>query len=112
MFGERKARSQPGGFDPEQIDQPRHAVVRRPGNNEIRRRLARAADLGPYAGIAWRQRAIGEIGPIAADRGVKLVAAGRIDRIIERIDPFDIRAETRGAPDIELQVNAEPARLG
>src|SRR6185437_11226542 len=83
----------------------------RPGDHKIGRRLSRPADFGPNAGIARLESAVGDARPIAADRRVELVAAPRVDSVIDAVDPFGIGTETRRAAHIERQMHAEPRML-
>ena len=64
----------------------------------------------PDPGIAGLQRAIPQRGPIGADGGIEGIAAGRINRVINRSDPFDIRAKARLTCEIESDMDAEPTR--
>src|SRR5207245_732015 len=72
-------------------------------------RLRWPADLGPNPGITRLQRAIPQFGPVGADRGIKRIAARRIDRVIDLGNPLYVRAETRPTREVEGDVNAEPA---
>ena len=69
-------------------------------HDEIDSRFLGSADLG-------LQRAIPQLGPIGADGGIEGIAAGRINRVINRSDPFDIRAKARLTCKIESDVDAE-----
>ena len=51
VLGKRQRRGQAGRFDAEQIDQPRHAVVRGTHNQKVGLRFAGTAQLRPDAGI-------------------------------------------------------------
>ena len=62
-----------------QVDQAGHAMLARPLDDEIGRRLAGRADLGPNTGITRLQGAIAQFGPVAPHLGVKGIAPRRID---------------------------------
>src|SRR6185437_11445549 len=68
-------------------------MLRRPLDDEIAGRLAGGDDLRPYAGIARLQRAVAQIGPVAADGGIKGIAAPGVDGVVDSVDPFDIGTE-------------------
>src|SRR5437868_1272074 len=87
------------------------AVRARPLDYEVGRGLLRRSDFRPDAGVARRERTVGQPRPVAADRGVEALRAARIDAVIDGIDPFDVRAEARLAGEIERYVHAQPARL-
>src|SRR3954471_22438698 len=89
-----------------------HAVPLRALDLEIGRRLARPRGLRPDAGVARRERVVGQPGPVAPDRRVEALGAARIDGVVDALDPFDVRAETRLAREVERHVHAEPAGLG
>ena len=93
MFGDRQARGQAGAFDAEKADIARLPVIRRAEDREVAVRRALWHDLGPYASIVRRQRAIFQIGPILAHGGVEFFAAIRRHVIAFCVDPFDVRAE-------------------
>src|SRR6185437_7704935 len=86
-------------------------MLRRPLDDEIAGRLAGGDDLRPYAGIARLQRAVAQIGPVAADGGIKGIAAPGVDGVVDSVDPFDIGTEAGLAGEIERQVDAEPGLL-
>ena len=95
QLGERQRGGQPRRFDAEEVDEARNAVLARALDDEIGGALARPDDLGPDAGIARLQRAVGQGRPIAPDGGVETLAAARVDRVVDVVDPFDIGAEAR-----------------
>src|SRR5215471_434910 len=72
--------------------------------------LARSADLRPNSSITRLERAIPQVWPIGPDGGVEYFAARRVDRIVDRGDPFHIRAEPRLPRQIQGDVYAKPAR--
>jgi len=76
-------------------------------HDEIDGRFLGSADLRPDPGIARLQRAIPQLGPVDADRGIECIAPRRIDRVINRSNPFDIWAKARLTCEIE---DAEPTR--
>src|ERR1700756_3744368 len=80
---------------------------RRTLDDEVCGRLAGTADLGPDPRIARLQGAIPQAGPIGSDRGIEGLAARRVDRIIDRRDPLDIRSESRLTRQIQGEVHAE-----
>src|SRR5207237_7954545 len=69
-----------------------------------------ASDLQSDAGIARLQRAIAPPRPISPHRIVEFVAAAGINRIIDRLDPFDIGTKPRLPSEIERDMHPEPAR--
>src|SRR6516162_1655043 len=94
------------------MDKPRDAVLRWALDQEILHRAAGTLQLGTDPGIARRQRAIGQTRPVAPDGIVEALAPGRIDAIVEALDPFHIRAETGAPGEIEREMDAEPRGLG
>ncbi len=83
---------------------------RRALDDEIGRRLRRAADLGADAGITGLQGAVAQARPVAPNRGVESRAARPVDLVVDCGNPFDIGAEAGLAGKIEGDVDAEPAR--
>src|SRR5215472_13473392 len=83
----------------------------RAGDDKVCRRLLRPADLGADTGIARLQGAVPNARPIGTDCGVELVAAPRIDRVVDGVDPFGIGTEAGRAAHIERQMHAEPGML-
>src|SRR6185437_10233903 len=88
--GDGERGGKPRRFNAIEVDEAGDAVLGRALQPEIRRGLAATADLGADAGIARLQRAVAEIGPVCADRGVEALAAARIDGVVDAVDPFDI----------------------
>src|SRR6267143_1406259 len=84
-----------GRFDAIELHEPRHAVAARALDLEVGRRLARPGGLRPDAGVARRERGVGQAWPVAADRRVEALGATRIHVIVDALDPFDIRPEAR-----------------
>ena len=82
FLADRQRRRQPRQLDAEQHDQPRHAVVLRRVDDEVERRLARPADLGPDAGIVRDQRVVRQPRPEFADARVERSPRGRIDVVV------------------------------
>ena len=110
LFDERHGCRQSRRFDPVEVDQPGHAVDFGALRAEIDGRFLGSANLRPDPGIARLRRAIPQLGPVGADRGIECIAARRIDRVINRSNPFDIRAKARLTCEIEGDVDAEPTR--
>src|SRR5215469_3630274 len=100
------------GFNAEKMNQPRHTVLSRALDPEILHCAARTLKLGTDPGIARCQRAIGQARPVAPDGVVEALAPGRVDAIVEALDPFHIRAEARAPGQIEGEMDAEPRGLG
>ena len=110
MVGDRKRGGQSGTFDTEQIDQPWHAVRLRSLDNEILSRGTLRHDLRADPGISWLQRPVLQRRPVFAYGRVEAVRAGRVDGVVEGIDPLDIRPKPSLAAQIHRQVHAEAAR--
>src|SRR5882672_10246023 len=110
--GEREARGEAGRLDAIELHEPWHAVLRRPLDLEIRRRLAGSRGLRADAGIARRERTIRQSGPITPDGRIEPLGTSRIDIVVNALDPFDVWPEARLSREIERNVHAEPARLG
>src|ERR1700722_227064 len=75
QFGDRQRRCQSWRLDPEQVHQPRHAVILRAGDHEIGLAFALAGQFWPDAAIIRYQRAVGQARPIGADALVETVGA-------------------------------------
>src|SRR5438874_9676243 len=88
--------------------EPGDAVRCRPLHDKIGGGLIGAADLWADAGIARLQRAVAQPRPIAPHRIVEFVAAARINRIIDRLNPFDIGTKPRLPGEIERDMHPEP----
>src|SRR3954468_6731963 len=97
------------------MHQAGHAVLLRSLDFEIRRRLARAGRLRPDAGVTRCERTIGQAGPVATNRCVEALGAGRVDCVIfllaDAIDPLDVWAEARLPAHVERHVHPEAARF-
>src|SRR5581483_11117322 len=98
-------------FNAIEVDEAGDAVLVRPLDEEIRRRLVGSADLGTNPGIAGLQRALREARPVAADRGIKALAAARIHGVVDPVDPFDVGPEARLPGEIERHMDAKPTWL-
>lgn len=85
-------------FDAEQINQPRHSMHRWATDDKVRRRFVYGVDFRADAAIGRFQAAIGQAGPIAANRLIETFGPLRIHTVINLIDPLDIRSETRLPP--------------
>ena len=81
----------------------------RPGDHEIRRRLARAGKLRPDAAIVRHERACRQAGPVGADAVIEGVGPPGIDRVAFLRDPFDIGTEPHASGKVDGDVHAEPA---
>ena len=57
--------------------------------------------------IGRSQRTIGKRGPVSSNDAIEAFGSGRIDRIVQLIDPFHVRPETGLAGKIQRQVNPE-----
>ena len=78
--------------------------------NKILTRRTFRDDFGADAGIAWLQRAVFQAWPITADGGVETIGPARIDRVVQAINPLDIRSEAGLAAEIDGEMHAEAAR--
>ena len=78
-------------------------------DGEVRWRFAGPRGLRPDSRVGGGQRIVWKLRPIAADCGIESFASRRIDCVIEGIDPFDVRAETRLTPEVESQVDTKSA---
>ena len=113
LLGDRQRRGQARRLDAEQIYQPGHAVLGRPLDDEVGPGFARAAELGPDAGIGRLQRAIGQPRPIATDGVGEGRGARRVDTVVfgaafgER-DPLHVGAEAHLSAEIERDMHAQP----
>src|SRR4051812_28581994 len=67
MIGNRQARCQPRRFNAEEIDQARHAMLRRAFDAEIHGRRAGWRELRPHARVVRGERIVRQIGPVAAN---------------------------------------------
>src|ERR1700722_18112170 len=105
----RQARRQPWRLDPEQVDQPRDAMILFRLQEKIRGRAARPRDLRPDAGIGRLQRVLRQAWPISSDGGIEGGRPPGIDVIIDRVDPFDVRSEFGLSREIEGGMHAEAA---
>src|SRR5512134_333605 len=112
MIGQRERRCQSRRLDAEQVHQPPHAVIARALHDEIRRGRVLARNLGADAGVARLERAVGQRGPVATDRGIEALGAPRIHRVVDLFHPFHVGAEARTPAEVERYVYAEAARLG
>ena len=65
----------------------------RPVNHEIAGRLMRRLDLRTDAAVSGLQGALGQTRPVFADLAVETGGAAGIDRIVDGVDPLDIRSE-------------------
>src|SRR5271154_2152635 len=104
MVGDRKRGGQSWTFDTEQIDQPWQAVRLRSLNNEILSRGTLRHDLRADPGISWLQRPILQCRPVFPYRRVEAVRAGRVDCLVQGIDPLDIWPKPSLAAQIHCQV--------
>ena len=112
MIADRERRGEPGRFDAEEIYQSRHAVVPRPLDQEIARRLALRLDLGADAGVRRLEGAVLEMRPITAHSFVEDLRPLRIHVVIDALDPLDVRTEPRLAGKIEREVDSQSRGLG
>src|SRR5215469_10144973 len=110
-LGDGKGRRHPRGLYAIEVDEPAHAVRLRPLDEEVCRGRARAAQLGTDTGIAGAQRPVGQCRPVAADRPIETIGAGRINGVIQLLDPLDVRPELRLAGEVEREVHAQAAGL-
>src|SRR6185437_16169723 len=92
---------EPGGFDPVEVDEAGDAVLGGTLDHEIGGGLARVDELRPDPRVAGLECAVGEARPVATDRGIKAIAAPRIDGVVDPVDPFDIGPEARLAGEVE-----------
>src|SRR5579859_2082981 len=76
---------------------------------EIVRRPRLPAELGADPAIARLQAAGVDLRPDAFGGCPELFGAIRVDRVIEAVDPLDIRPEARATAQIKRQVDAEAA---
>src|SRR6266852_6649841 len=104
---DRQSGGQARRFDAEQVHQAGNAVVDRALDKEIARRPAARVEFGPDSGIRRLQGAILQVRPVAAYGVVENLRAAGVDVVIDALDPFDVRTETRLAGELEGQVNAE-----
>ena len=79
-------------------------------HDKIGCRLGRPTDLRPHPGVAGRERAVSQSGPIGADRSVERLAARQIAAIINLADPLYIRPEPRLTRKIKGDMDTETAR--
>src|ERR1051325_8114916 len=84
---EREARREPGRLDAVELHEPRHAVLARSLDLEVGRQLARARGFRPDAGVAGRERIVGQSWPVAPDRGIEALGAARIDAVVDALGP-------------------------
>src|SRR5205085_11116324 len=85
---EREARGEAGRLDAIELHEPRNAVLARALDLEVRRGLAGPGRFRPDAGIAGREGAVGQPGPVAPDRRIEALGAARIDPVVDALDPF------------------------
>ena len=116
-FADGQRRRQPRRFDAEQVHQPGHAVHRRPRDDEVARRLARAAELGPDAGIGRQQRRIGQRRPVRADGLGKGCGARRVDLVVlfaqgRHRYPLHVGPEAHLPAQVERHVHTQPGFVG
>src|SRR4051812_47684302 len=76
---EREARREARRLDAEEMHESRHAVLRRPLDLEIGRGILGPCGLRTNAGIAGRERVVGQAGPVAANRRIEALGATRVD---------------------------------
>ena len=77
---------------------------------EVRLRLTRAVQLGPYAGVVGRQRVVEQSRPKAAHIGGELARLGRIDGIVLAVHIGQVRPEHRLPAQVFAIVGAQRAR--
>ena len=116
-FADGQRRRQPRRFDAEQVHQPGDTVHRRPCDDEVARRLARAAELGPDAGIGRQQRRIGQRRPVRADGLGKGRGARRVDPVVlfaqgRHRYPLHVGPEAHLPAQVERHVHTQPGFVG
>src|SRR6185503_1247605 len=109
--GEGERGGEPRRLDAEEMHQSGDAVLARSLDVEVGRRLAGAGGLRADAGVAGRESAVGQSGPVAPDRGVEAIGPLRVDVVADAVDPLHIRSETRLSREVERHVHAEAAGL-
>ena len=113
MLRDRERARQTRRLDAQQVHQARHTVVGGALDEEVGRGLARAADLGPNAGVTGLQSTVGQLGPVAANLTVKRIATTRVHGQVCRVgDPLHVGAELGLAAQIQRQVHAQTGRFG
>src|SRR5215472_124858 len=73
-------------------------------------RFGRAADFWSDAGIARLQGTIRQTRPVGADGAVEFLAARRVDRVIDRGDPFHVGSEPCLTGHIRRDVHTQATR--
>src|SRR5690606_39232173 len=106
-----EAGGEAGTLDAEQVDEAGDAVRVRSLNDEIGIGLAGSGKLRADAAVGRLQAAVGKARPVGADGAVKAVGAGRVDMIVDPVDPFDIGSEAGNAVQVQRQMDAEPTGL-
>lgn len=95
FVADHQGRGQPRAFDAEQLDETGHAMRGRPVNAEIGCRPVRTAKLGAHAAIGRDEVVVRQSRPVPSYRLDELDRTSRIDRVVDRVDPFDVWTEAR-----------------
>ena len=108
MLGDRFARGQPGRLDADQVDQPGHAMRARVLDHEVGQRLARALQLGAYAGVVGAEVVVLHARHVAAQCSGEGCGFTWIDVVARCGHVLGVGPGAQTAREIERQVDAEP----
>src|SRR5512132_2423376 len=103
--GER--RGQAGRFDAEEVDEAGHAVRLGSLDHEVARRLVRRLDLRADTRVIRVQGVVGQVGPVAADRGIEQLGAAGVDIVVDLFHPLRVGSEPAASRQVARIVQAD-----